>query len=183
MSNSATPSTAACQSSLSFTISLSLLKLMSIESLMPSNHLNLCRLLLLLPSIFSSIWVFSMSQLFASSGQSIGASASASVLPVIIQGWFPFRIDWFDLRFSFLCSFIFVFREHMLPPPNTAILKLLWSYCYLLTTTPVWTTISLERLSLESGQRRNLKKDSFIHSFNKYQFKAYYVQGCLDVGI
>ena len=53
-----TPWTAACQASLSFTISLSLLKLMSIE-LMLSNHLILCYPLLLLPSIFSSIWVFS----------------------------------------------------------------------------------------------------------------------------
>ena len=56
---SATPWTAAHQASLSFTISQSLLKLMSIESVMPSNHLALCRLLLLLPSIFPSIRVFS----------------------------------------------------------------------------------------------------------------------------
>ena len=51
--------TAACQAFLSFTVSRSLLKLMSIESVMPSNHLILCRPLLLLPSIFSSIRVFS----------------------------------------------------------------------------------------------------------------------------
>ena len=55
----ATPWTATCQSSLPFTISLSLLKLMSIESVMPSNHLILCRPLLLLPSISPSIRVFS----------------------------------------------------------------------------------------------------------------------------
>ena len=54
-----TPWTAAHQASLSFTISQSLLKLMSIESVMPSNHLILCRPLLLLPSILSSIRVFS----------------------------------------------------------------------------------------------------------------------------
>ena len=54
-----TPGTAACQASLSFTISQSLLKLMSIELMMPSNHLILCRPLLLLPSIFPSIRVFS----------------------------------------------------------------------------------------------------------------------------
>ena len=54
-----TPWTAACQTPLSFTISWSLLKLMSIESVMPSNHLILCRPLLLLPSIFPSIRVFS----------------------------------------------------------------------------------------------------------------------------
>ena len=57
--NSATPWTAACQASLFFTNSLSLLKLMSIESVMLSNHLILCRPLLLLPSITLSIRVFS----------------------------------------------------------------------------------------------------------------------------
>ena len=55
----ATPWTAACQASLSITSSRSLLKLMSIESVMPSSHLILCRPLLLLPSIFHSISVFS----------------------------------------------------------------------------------------------------------------------------
>ena len=62
---------------------------MSIESVMPSNRLILCHPLLLPPSIFPSIRVFfPMSQLFISGGQSIGASASASVLPMNIQGWF-----------------------------------------------------------------------------------------------
>ena len=55
----ATPWTAACQASLSITNSQSLLKLMSIESMMPSNNLTLCRPCLLLPSIFPSIWIFS----------------------------------------------------------------------------------------------------------------------------
>ena len=83
-----TPRTAACQASLSITISQSFLKLMSIESVMPSNHLILCHPLLLLPSIFPIIRVFfPISQLFASDGQSIGASASALVLPMLnIQG-------------------------------------------------------------------------------------------------
>ena len=58
VSDSTTPWTAAQQASLSFTISQSLLKLMSIESVMPSNHLVLCCPLLLLPSIFHSIRVF-----------------------------------------------------------------------------------------------------------------------------
>ena len=84
-----TPWTTACQASLSFTISQSLLKLMSIESVMPSSHLILYCPLLLLPSIFLSIRVFSNSQLFASGGQSIGVSASTSVLPRNIQGLFP----------------------------------------------------------------------------------------------
>ena len=84
-----TPWTAACQASLSFTIFLSLLKCKSIESVMPSNHLILCHPLLLLPSFFPSIRDFSNELAFPSCGQSIGASALASVLPMNIQGWFP----------------------------------------------------------------------------------------------
>ena len=55
----------------------------------PSKQLILCRPLLLLPSIFLSISAFLMSQLFTSGGQRTGASASASVIPMNIQGWFP----------------------------------------------------------------------------------------------
>ena len=66
----------------------SLLELISIEAVMPPNHLILCHSLCLLPSIFSSIRVFSMSRLFASGAQSIGASAT--VLPMnILKSWFP----------------------------------------------------------------------------------------------
>ena len=83
----ATPWTAARQASLFSTNSRSLLKLMSIESVMPSNHLIFCRPLLLLPSIFSNIRVFSNDLLFTSGGQSM--RASVSVLPMNIQGWFP----------------------------------------------------------------------------------------------
>ena len=90
MSDSATPWTATHQSSQSFTISRSLLKLMSIESVMPSNHLILCRPVLFLPSIFCSIGSFLMSQFFASGSQINGASAS--VLPVNIQGWFTLEL-------------------------------------------------------------------------------------------
>jgi len=61
-------------------------KLMFIDSVMPSNHLNLCHSLLFLPSIFPSIKVFfPVSQPFTLGGQSIGASAAASVLPMNIQ--------------------------------------------------------------------------------------------------
>ena len=74
------PWTAACQASLSFTVSRSLLKLMSIEAVMPSNHLILCCPLLLLPAIFPRSGSFRMSPLFTSGGQSIGASTSVSVL-------------------------------------------------------------------------------------------------------
>ena len=82
------PRTAARQASLSFTISWGLLKPMSIESVMPSNHLILCRPLLP-PSIFPSIRVFSNESALCIGGQSIGVSPSASVLPVNFQDWSP----------------------------------------------------------------------------------------------
>ena len=82
-----TPWAAAGQAYLSFTISWSLCKLISFESMMPSNYLILYHPLL--PSIFSSTRSFPVSQLFPSGAQSIGASTSASVFPVNIQGWFP----------------------------------------------------------------------------------------------
>jgi len=91
----ATPWTAACQASLSFTISWSLLKLMFDELVIPTNHLILCHPLLLLPSIFPSIRVFSDELTLWSGGQSIGVSASASVLPMNIQGWFPLELTGF----------------------------------------------------------------------------------------
>ena len=95
----ATPWSAAPQASLSITNSWSLPKPMSVESVMPSNHLILCHPLLLLPSIFPNIRVFQMSQLFPSGGQSIGVSASASVLPMNTQDWFPLGwIGWISLR-------------------------------------------------------------------------------------
>ena len=90
------PWTAAHQASLSITNSCGLLKFMSIESMMPSNHLILCHPLLFLPSIFPSIGSFPMSQ-FSSGGQSIGVSASASVLPNEYSRLISFRIDWLDL--------------------------------------------------------------------------------------
>ena len=83
----ATPRTAALQASQSFTISQSLPKLMSIKSAMPLNYFILCCSFLLLPSLFPSIRSFPMSWLFASGGQSIGASVSAIILPMNIQGW------------------------------------------------------------------------------------------------
>ena len=99
MSDSATPWTAACQASLSFPISWSPPKPMSIGSVMPSNHLIFCRPLFLSPSIFPSIRVFQMSQLFASRGQSIGVSALTSYLPKKSQGWSPSEwTGWISLQ-------------------------------------------------------------------------------------
>ena len=84
-----TPWTAAHQASLSITNSRSLLKLMSVEVVMPSNHLIFCCPLLLLPSIFPSIRVFSDESVLHIRWPNIGVSASVSVLPMNIQDWFP----------------------------------------------------------------------------------------------
>ena len=86
VSDSVTPWTAALQASLSFTISQSLLQLMSVESVMPSNHLLLCRPFSSRLQSFPASGSFPVSQLFLSGGQRTGVSASASVLPVNIQG-------------------------------------------------------------------------------------------------
>ena len=93
----ATPWMAACQASVSVTNSQSLLRLMSIESVMPSSHLILCCPLLLLPSIFSSIRVFSNESVlhirwpkYWSFSFSISASSE-------YPGLISFRMDWLDL--------------------------------------------------------------------------------------
>ena len=86
MSNSSWPHELQhAKASLSITNSRTLPKLVSIESWMPSNHLIFCHPLLLVPSIFPASGSFQMSQLFASGGQSIGVSASTSVLPMNTQ--------------------------------------------------------------------------------------------------
>ena len=93
----ATPWTAACQSSLSFTVSPSLLKLMSTESVMSSNHLILCSPLLLLPSVFPSIRVFS-SELALHIRWPKYWSFSFSIDPSNeYSGLISLRIDWFGL--------------------------------------------------------------------------------------
>ena len=84
-----TPWIAAHQASLSFTISLSLLRLLCIESVMPANLFILCCPFSSCPQSFPASGFFPVRQLFAWAGQSIGASASASVLPLNIQCWFP----------------------------------------------------------------------------------------------
>ena len=79
--------TAARKASLSFTISWSLFNLMSIGSVVPSDHHIFCHPLLLLPSIFPSMCVFSNEL-----SKGFGASASATVLPMNILGWFPLAL-------------------------------------------------------------------------------------------
>ena len=87
--DSVTPWATACQASLSITNSCCLPKLMSIELVMPSNYLILCRPLLLLPSIFPSIRVFSNESALCIRWPSTGVSASASVLLMNTQDWSP----------------------------------------------------------------------------------------------
>ena len=85
----ATPWTTACQASQSFTISWSLVKLISIVSVMPPISCSVTHFSFCLQSFSASGVFFPISWLFASGGQCIGASGSASVLPMNIQGWFP----------------------------------------------------------------------------------------------
>ena len=93
----ATPWTEACQAFLSITNSRRLQKLMSIESVMPSNHLILCRPLLLLPSIFPSIRVFSNESVLCIRCPKYW-SFSISISPSNeYSGWISFRMDWLDL--------------------------------------------------------------------------------------
>ena len=97
MSDSVTPWTAACQASLSFTVSQSLLRLMSIESVMSSNHLIFCHRLLLLPSEFPSIRVFSSESVLGIRWPK-GWSFSFSISPSSeYSELISFRIDPFDL--------------------------------------------------------------------------------------
>ena len=92
-----TPCTAACQASLSFTISRSLCKLMSIELVMPSNYLILCHPLFLLPSIFPRVRVFSSESTLCIRWPKYW-SFSFSISPCSeYSGLISFRIDWFDL--------------------------------------------------------------------------------------
>ena len=91
----AMPWTAACQASLSFTISHSLLRLISIKLVIPSNHLVLCCPFSSCLQSFPASVSFLMSRLFASGKQSFGASASAPVLPMNIYHWFP--LGWTDM--------------------------------------------------------------------------------------
>ena len=97
VSDSATSWTVAHQASLAFTISWSLLKLMSTESVMPSNHLIFCHPLLLLPSIFPSIRIFSNESTLRMRWPKY-PSFSFSIIPSKeIPGLISFRMDWLDL--------------------------------------------------------------------------------------
>ena len=104
--------------SLSFTISRCLLKLMSVELVMPSNHLIPCCPFSSCLLSFPASGSFLASQLFTSGGQSIGASASASVFPMNIQDWLPLGliglISWQSKGLSRVFSNTTVQKHHLL---------------------------------------------------------------------
>ena len=93
----ATPWTTACQASLSTAISWNLFKLMSIESVMPSNDLILCHPLLLLPSILLSIRVFSNESVLRIRWPKYWSFSFSNSLSNEYSGLISFRMDWFDL--------------------------------------------------------------------------------------
>ena len=93
----ATPWSAARQAPLPSTISWSLFKFISIESVMPSNHLILCHPLLLLPSVFPSISVFSSESALCIRWPSYWSFSFSISASSEYSGWISFRIDWFDL--------------------------------------------------------------------------------------
>ena len=97
MSNSATPWIAACQISLSFTVSLSLLTLLSIELVMPSSNVILCHSLLLQPSVFSNIRVFSNESALRIRWPKYWSLSSSTSPSSEYSELISFRMDWLDL--------------------------------------------------------------------------------------
>ena len=117
----ANPWTASCRASLSITNSRSLLKLMSITSVMPSDHFIPFSSCL---QSFPASGSFLVSQFFASGGQSIGVSASTSVLPVNIQDWFPLGwTGWISLQSKILSR---VFSNTTLQKHQSFSIQLSW---------------------------------------------------------
>ena len=107
-----------------FPISWNVLRLMSIESVMPSNHLILCIPFSSCLQSFPASGSFPMNRLFTSGGQSIGASASTSVLPMNIQDWFPLRLTgWISLQSKGLLR---VFSNTTVQSINSSVLSLLY---------------------------------------------------------
>ena len=125
------PWTAALQASLSITNPQSLLKLMSIESVMPSNHLILCLPFSSHLQSFPASGSFPTRQLFSSGGQSVGALASASVLPMNIQGLFPLGLTGLIFLLSNGLSRVFssTIRKHQFFSTQPS----LWSNSYIRT--------------------------------------------------
>ena len=146
VSDSATPWTAAHQASLSFTIAWSLLKIMSIELVMPSSHLILCHPLLLLPSIFPRIRVFSNKLALHirwpkdwSFGFSISPSTEYSgFISFRIDGWFVLLavqgtlkslLQHYSLKSVLRCSVFFVIQlSHLYMTTGKAVALTMWTF-------------------------------------------------------
>ena len=159
----ATPWTAACQASLSITNSQSLLKLMSIQSVIPANHLILCHPPSSCLQSFPASGSFPMSQFFTSGGQSTRVSAFASVLPVNIQDWFPLGwTGWISLQ-SKVLSRVFsntTVQKHQFFGSQLS----LWSnYC--------WIQI-YDNFYRSSYGRKNFQNVSIYNTSMKYLLKS-----------
>ena len=146
MFDSVTPWTAGCQASLSIINSQTLLKPVSIEPVMPSNHLILCHPLLLLPSILPSISVFSYKSALCIKWPKYW-SFSLSISPSReYSGLISLRIDWFDILAvqGPLKSFL---QQHSLKPSNSSVLSLL---CGLILTSvhDYWKNHSFDYIDL-----------------------------------
>ena len=113
-----TPWTATCQASLSFTTSQNLLKLMSIESVMPSNYLILCHPLLLLPSIFPSIRVFSNELVLHIRWPKYWNFSFSISLSNKSSGFISFQTDWFGLLFLYSFRFFMLLLSYFSVTPN-----------------------------------------------------------------
>ena len=136
---SETPWTAACQASLSFTISCRLLKLMSIELMMPSNRLSLCHPLLLLPSIFSSIRVFYNELACHIRWPKYWSFSFSIVILMNIQDWFPLgRTGLISLLFNKLSR---VFSS-----------TTIWKFHFFGAQPSLWSFIKLVKFLAKSSQ-------------------------------
>ena len=139
-----TPWTAACQASLSLTTSQSLPRFISIESVMPSYYMILWCPVLLLPSIFPSIRVFSSESAVSISGQIIGASASESILLMTIQGWFPLGLtDLISLLSKRLSSLLQHHNSKASVLQSSALFMVQLSHPYLTTGKIIALTIQI----------------------------------------
>ena len=123
------------QASLSFIISWSLLKLMSIESVMPSNHLILCHPFSFCPQSFPASGSSPMGQLFTSGSQCIRASASAPVLPMNIQRWFPLGLTGLISLLSKGLSGVFS--------------STIWKHCLFAAQSSLWSSSHIQTWILE----------------------------------
>ena len=143
-----TPWTAARQASLSFTISWRMLKLTSFELMMLSNHRILCHLFFSCLQSFPASGSFPVNWLFASSGQSVGASTSTLVLPVNIQSWFPLGLTSLISLLSKELSMLrdwglgsLIFGEESMPGLIGYLSVLTW-YSYIFQTEKFWAMMS-----------------------------------------